>query len=191
MNYWDNRYKTGGTSGCGSIGELRDWKWGIIKKYNPELTSVIDIGCGDMRFWENQPLPKNYTGIDISETIINRNKQKYPQGDFRVSSSTKVMEITAETVFCFDMLLHIMEKDEYVKTLENCCIYSEKYIFIYTWLINPLKKWIFFETDKDSYEKYYDPILLYGTLKSKGFTCIACERNTIDPYGAMFIFKKI
>lgn len=190
MNYWDNRYKTGGTSGCGSIGELRDWKWGIIKKYHPELTSVIDIGCGDMRFWENQPLPEIYTGIDISETIIKRNQEKYPQGNFKVVSSTETMNLEADTVFCFDMLFHIMEKDEYIKTLENCCNYSKKYIFIYTWLINPLKKWIFFEAEMDSYERYYDPILLYGTIKSKGFSCIACEQNTIDLYGAMFIFTK-
>jgi ubiquinone/menaquinone biosynthesis C-methylase UbiE len=191
MNYWDNRYQTGGTSGCGSIGELRDWKWGIIKKYNPELTSVIDIGCGDMRFWDNQPLPSDYTGIDISETIIKRNKQKYPEGKFNVASSTELLPITSDSVFCLDMLFHIMEKDDYIKTLENCCIYSKKYIFIYTWLINPLKKWIFFEKEKDSYERYYDPILLQGITTSKGFSCIAREQNTIDKYGAMFIFKKL
>ena len=190
MNYWDNRYKTGGTSGCGSIGALRDWKWEIIKKYNPELTSVIDIGCGDMRFWEKQSLPADYTGIDISETIIERNKKKYPQGKFKVMSSAELIEFTAETVFCFDVLFHIMDFDEYIKTLENCCKYSTNFIFVYTWLINPLKKWIFFETDRDSYERYYHPMFLYGTLESKEFSCIAREQNTIDSYGAMFIFKK-
>lgn len=190
MNYWDERYKSGGTSGCGSIGELRRWKWKIINQYCPYLTSIIDIGCGDMSFWEGTAIPRNYTGLDISQEIITRNRKKYPLATFNTISSTELLPITSDIVFCFDMLFHIMDKDDYDKTLKNCCAYAKNYIFIYTWLINPLKKWIFFETDRDSYERYYDPIILHGIIKSKGFTCIACEQNTIDKYGAMFIFKK-
>jgi len=192
MNYWDNRYKNGGTSGQGSIGELRSWKWNIIKKYNGIRESVIDIGCGDMSFWENNKLPLNYIGIDFSDVIIQKNIKKYPKSQFYTKSSASTpLHICADTVICFDMLFHIMNDSDYIQTLQNICTYSNNQIFIYTWIINPLpKKWIFFETLSDTYEKYYNPIIILKIILNNGFILKNLETNNIDKYGAMFIFEK-
>jgi len=71
-NYWEERYLNGDNSGEGSRGKHRAWKWGILNKYIPEMTDVIDVGCGDLAFMENIDVDK-YTGIDISQYIINKN----------------------------------------------------------------------------------------------------------------------
>lgn len=72
-NYWEKRYSIGGSSGKGSIGKERAWKWSIIDNYSPNIQNVIDVGCGDLSFWSNREC-KDYTGIDMSETIIEKNK---------------------------------------------------------------------------------------------------------------------
>ena len=75
--YWNKRYANGLTSGDGSIGCLKDFKWGIIDKYVGDISqkSVIDVGCGDLSFWEGKDCDE-YTGIDISNVVIEHNKEK-------------------------------------------------------------------------------------------------------------------
>ena len=60
-NYWENRYESGGTSGKGSIGQLRAWKWQVIEDYAGPVDDVIDVGCGDLSFLEGKTSEK-YTG---------------------------------------------------------------------------------------------------------------------------------
>ena len=109
--YWDQRYIDDGTSGSGSIGDYRDFKWGIIDRYAPFLQSVVDVGCGDISFWERRDCI-DYTGIDISGTIIKRNRILRPDWEFlRSNAETRIEELSKSTVFCFDMLFHIMNDE--------------------------------------------------------------------------------
>lgn len=77
FQYWENRYRKGGTSGAGSTGEYRKWKWGIIESYVGNVDDVLDVGCGDLSFWEGRDCPK-YLGLDISPTIIEKDRQLRP-----------------------------------------------------------------------------------------------------------------
>jgi 2-polyprenyl-3-methyl-5-hydroxy-6-metoxy-1,4-benzoquinol methylase len=132
LNYWEDRYQQGGVSGEGSVGKERDWKWNVIDKYIPNVESVVDVGCGDLSFWLGRKC-KDYIGIDVSETILEKNKSSHPEWRFRLASSDKFIEgIQKECVFCFDVLFHIMTEDSFVKTLHNICRYSSKYILIHT-----------------------------------------------------------
>ena len=140
-HFWDQRYLEGGTSGLGSIGKIRDFKWSVIDKYLPYLHSVVDVGCGDLSFWEGRDC-EDYTGIDISKTIIEKNKILRPDWSFICANSEKTIEgLKKEVVFCFDVLFHIMNTETYIQTLKNLCYYSKNYIFIYTWRNNPFKKY--------------------------------------------------
>lgn len=139
-NYWDQRYCKGGISGEGSIGDYRDWKWHIIKKYTDKLenlNSVIDIGCGDLSFWEGKTC-KKYIGMDVSKTIIEKNIVKKPEWTFFCNSADIRKDIKSNCVFCFDILFHIMDDNTYEKILKNVISYSQNMIFIYTWIRNPL-----------------------------------------------------
>lgn len=214
-NYWDRRYKEGGTSGKGSIGRLKAWKWNTISRYINKPENVIDVGCGDLTMWDEMDWDLNsYIGLDISETIIKRNKQRQPDFRFICTSADVYHELQGEVVLCLDLLFHIMDDDIYEKTLKNLCQYSEKWIFIYTWYRNPFLdqryKWwtrmTFFikgeysnllasfknkMTSDNIYQKYRDFSQYITQFEGYGFKLVAVERNEIDPYGAMYIFCQI
>lgn len=137
LNYWENHYKTGGRSTEGTINESREWKLDVLQEYGlNHNVSVIDIGCGDMEFWQTYRL-KQYTGIDISPSIIINNKKKYPRYNFYCNNSSNALNISADYVICFDVLFHIMDTTQYIMTLLNLKYYTQKKLFIYTWQKNP------------------------------------------------------
>lgn len=204
-SYWDSRYRAGGTSGPGSIGSLREWKWSVLEKQGGPLQNVIDVGCGDLSFWDGRDCD-HYTGIDISPTIQRRNKIARPYWKFATRSADQLIPgLEADTVLCLDMLFHIMDDSTYRKILENLCHYSTNQIFIYTWINNPfttlraklravrlnhtLKPLIDSTTD-GKYQKYRDFLTYLPVFQNNGFLLIANEQTEINPYGAMFIFQK-
>jgi len=205
-DYWENRYRTGGTSGEGSIGRGREWKWKIIDNYVPNIQSVIDVGCGDLSFWSGRECV-DYTGIDISETILKRNKSLHPEWNFIHSSSDEFIEnLRKENVFCFDILFHIINEKIFLKTLTNLCQYSSKYIFIHTWKNNPFSrlgalrrilkkpdykttKYIFFPAKTDMNYQHFRLLTDYlNIFKKHGFELLA-EHDNPNHEGCMYILK--
>jgi SAM-dependent methyltransferase len=78
--YWDDRYQGGRSSGVGSEGDEAEWKRALIEFVieTYEIESILDLGCGDGQLMfpilkERQDL--KYTGVDISEFIINKNRE--------------------------------------------------------------------------------------------------------------------
>ena len=191
MNYWDKRYESGGTSGCGSVGQLRDIKWCWIQMFVDPVTDVIDVGCGDLSFWDGKQLPAGYIGIDGSEVIIKKNKIQHPENIFYHAQSSEPLGLVAPVVFCFDMLFHIMDDDIYWKTVQNLCTMSSEYIFIYTWMINPLRKFGVLTKTKGEYECYRDPTKMCSTIQSNGFYLVEVARNKgTDKFGVMLLFRR-
>jgi len=141
--YWNWHYKSGKSSGFGDIHDSRSWKMKILFDCGLHTDkSIIDVGCGDMVFWENLHLT-DYTGIDISSYQIERNKEKYPNYKFYCANSSQYINLPkSDIVICFDMLFHIMNDDEYIWTLLNLTTYSKNKLFIYTWGDNPFKSFI-------------------------------------------------
>jgi hypothetical protein len=147
--FWNRRYERAGISGKGSRGKERLWRWNLIDKYISDLSEVIDVGCGDLAFWKGRSCP-DYLGIDISNTIIERNKQLKPDWKFiNASSDLRIEGLKKDNVFCLGLLFHLLNEGEYIKTIENLCYYSKKNIVIYTWVKNPLFPYI-----EDHYQKY-------------------------------------
>jgi len=211
--YWDQRYIDDGTSGAGSIGDYRDFKWSIIDKHVSYLQSVVDVGCGDISFWENRDC-ENYTGIDFSKTIVERNRILRPDWEFICSNAeTRIEKLSKNTVFCFDVLFHIMNDKTYLKTLENLTEYSRNHIFIYTWINNPfrkkrlmkrlytaviklkpfrvvelVKKILSKNEDSDGKYQYFRPLERdLGLFEEKGYELVEIVRHP-DKIGAMYVF---
>lgn len=213
VSYWETRYKKGGTSGSGSIGKLRDWKWSVIQQFVGEIQSVIDVGCGDLSFWAGKPLPKFYLGIDFSETIIKKNREQWSENRFVCSSADKYVEETpkAHTVFCLDVLFHIMDDSVYVNVISNLTKYAEKWIFVYTWRTNPFDnlklrlnsaalsvshgrlldalKRMEDKTSDGLYEKYRDFKMFEPLFEKAGFALISQEQESTNKFGSMYVFK--
>jgi SAM-dependent methyltransferase len=69
--YWERRYRRGGTSGPGSYGALAEYKADFINRFVAEhgVSSVIEFGCGDGAQAALFGLPA-YTGVDVSATAV-------------------------------------------------------------------------------------------------------------------------
>lgn len=211
--YWENRYKRGGTSGRGSIGELGKWKWEVIEKFAKPTDDLIDVGCGDLSFWTGRDFPGRYTGIDVSQTIIERNRKSRPNLKFLCSSADELVDIgTAGIVFCLDVLFHIMDDQIYEKTLSNLTKYSSDWIFIYTWSKSPFSGFgarvqkVRYDlvrgrirnalsqfndiTSDGRYQRHRKLDVYFPIFERAGFELKAEERKEqLDEYGSFYVFR--
>jgi hypothetical protein len=208
IDSWDSHYQKGGDSGPGSTGSVRDFKWEAISKYS-DASDVIDVGCGDLQAWEGRDC-KKYLGLDISPAIIERNKRVRPNWKFELITPGQRTLARADTVLCLEVLFHILDEETFVDTLESLCVYSTKWIFVYTWKENPFDKWSVREQairylarrghfskalrmavrhDTDGvFQKYRDFTKYLPIFTRAGFELLATELR-YSP-GAMYIFRK-
>jgi len=188
--FWETRYSLGYDSGEGSAGVEADWKWKMIIEFMPRITSVIDVGCGDLRFWKAGPKPDRYVGIDISETIIEKNR-RIPERNhkfFCAPAEKRIYGLKAPFVFCIDLLFHIMDDNRYEAILENLCHYSSRFIFIHTWIDN-------FFGDRDrgpftdgkhmTFRRFED---YFPIFDRNGFSNPLIKRNP-NGIGALYLFQ--
>lgn len=121
--FWNNRYETDPAlgSGIGSRNENKEYKARIIKSLIDEFqsNSVLDVGCGDLEIVKNLPF-KEYTGIDISETIIEKNKKIKPVWSFLCGNFLDLKQnLEADMVLCFDVLIHQHNYPDYVEFVKS------------------------------------------------------------------------
>jgi hypothetical protein len=178
--YWNNRYHKG-SSGPGSVGAYRDWKWSAITKY-ADPQDVIDVGCGDLIFWQGRNC-KNYVGIDFSNVVINKAWALRPEWHFICQNASEFIEdLKAEVVLCIALLFHIMDNTEYSQILENLCRYSTNWIFINGWVKNPIR------TNKQ--HQIYRPLEeKFGVFFNHNFELVNVE-VCFDQVNAMYVFRR-
>jgi 2-polyprenyl-3-methyl-5-hydroxy-6-metoxy-1,4-benzoquinol methylase len=140
MSDWDRHYKEGGVSGdpsdyARSIKQRQD----IIRRYIGSVgNTVLDLGCGDLQFWDGYSLGSWYTGVDISETIIHHNQTQFPQANFKVNNIADYQGEHVDVVLCADVLFHIIDDLEYIAILKNISAHAKRRVIIKTWSANPL-----------------------------------------------------
>jgi hypothetical protein len=137
--WWQNWYTGGGTSGPGSYGILAEFKAEIVNQFIKEhnINSVIEFGCGD----GNQLSYMNYRqylGLDVTRAALDRCMAR-----FRDDQSKSFMfydpqyfvnkgSLNADLVVCFDVLYHITDENDLVKTLADIFSCTQKYVILYT-----------------------------------------------------------
>jgi hypothetical protein len=69
--YWERRYRAGGTSGSGSYGSNARAKADVVNRVVREhdVASVVEFGCGDGNQLSLLDVP-SYIGLDVSPTAI-------------------------------------------------------------------------------------------------------------------------
>jgi len=208
---WESHYKAGGAS-TGTLIPIDltsdyAWRYSIIQKYAGVVDHVVDVGCGDLLFWNGRDCC-TYTGIDISQSIIEKNRSVRPSWVFHAASADARLPVSGNIVLCFDMLFHILSE----MILENLGYYSKQWIFVYTWCENPWNSWrsrilgamvrlkkgriqdawtmLIQGMDTDGiYQKYRDFLGYIPILEMAGFDLIAIERPPNNPAG-MYVFRK-
>jgi ubiquinone/menaquinone biosynthesis C-methylase UbiE len=178
--YWNNRYHKG-SSGPGSFGAYRNWKWSVITTYvDPQ--DVIDVGCGDLLFWEGKNCTC-YVGIDFSDYVIKKARALRPEWRFICRNASEFIEgLKAEVVLCIALLFHVMDKEEYLQILENLCRYSSKWIFINCWVKNPLRS-------RKQHQIYRALEEDFGVFFNHNFELVNVE-VCFDQINAMYVFRK-
>ena len=114
--YWDYRYRSNPElgSGAGSRGEVLAWKRKLVRMFHARYQpgSILDVGCGDLALGSCLP-PAGYTGIDVAPSIIERNRERYPDRRFLDGDFLALEIMPAEFVMCFDVLIHQRKRETY------------------------------------------------------------------------------
>lgn len=143
-NYWNNRYLSGETSGEGSYGILAQFKADVINDIidNNDFNTFVEFGCGDGNQLSLMKY-KKYIGFDIADSAIKICKDKFNKDinkEFHcyVPENIKSYNIgKADMVVCLDVLYHIINEEDFVKTLDGIFNISDNYIVIYTIIKEP------------------------------------------------------
>lgn len=136
VEYWEQRYREGRTSGNGSYGQLADFKANVINELisTEKIRTVLELGCGD----GNQLAKINaerYCGVDVSATVIDKCREV-----FKNDSTKSFCTLTdfdrdprsADLTLSLDVLYHLVEDrifEDYLHKLfdsanTHCIIYS-------------------------------------------------------------------
>jgi len=108
----------------------------VFAKYN--IKSILDIPCGDFNWMKEVDLTGiEYIGADIVPTLIEENKIKYPEVDFRTLDITKNDLPKVDLIFVRDCLGHLSNNNVF-KALEKIKASGSKYL-----LTTSFTKWNF------------------------------------------------
>lgn len=144
--FWEKHYQNNGTSGTGSYNRLASFKAEFLNKWliDHQVKNVIELGCGDgnqlsMIHYDN------YTGVDVSETIIKKNKERFTNDNNKAFyvryPKESYMNKKYQLSISMDVIFHLLEEDiyeEYMKDLFEC---SEEYVIIYSSNHEEFTKW--------------------------------------------------
>jgi len=159
-SFWDKRYKKEPNlgSGKGSRSYLAEKKLEIIQECinNDQIENILDQGCGDL-YWIKNLNVSNYTGLDFSQVVIEKNRELKPEWNFKVFdfSEEKLVEET-DLVLCLDVLLHQSSFEKYNVVLDNALGAFKKTLLVSGWRYEPSKHGptvYFYETIFDSMNK--------------------------------------
>lgn len=135
--YWDDRLSRYGESlkGAGDEGKSdqdnireyeRDEK--IFSEYIQSLgldmqnISVLDIGCGTGFYADilNRMGVKNYTGIDITDTLFEKHEKRLPHYEFiKKDFTTQKHDGSYDLIIMIEVLEHIVNDDKLTFCMEN------------------------------------------------------------------------
>lgn len=109
--YWDARYRAGGTSGVGSYGRLADYKAALINGVIAlnGIAHVADFGCGDGNLL-SMLRPPAYTGLDVSDTVLDRCRQRFPAHAFLPFLRAAELR-PADLCLSIDVIYHLIEPE--------------------------------------------------------------------------------
>jgi hypothetical protein len=144
VDYWEENYSNGGTSGKGSYGVLAQFKGDVINQFinEKQIHTVIEFGCGDGNQLKYMNYP-SYLGMDISPTsidICSKMFEKDKTKSFLLYSPKYFINngyFKCDLVVCLDVLYHITNEDDFWKTLDDIFSCKSFFIILYTRITKP------------------------------------------------------
>ncbi len=94
----------------------------LFNRYIEKNDCVLDLGCGNGRFYELIKDRTNYFGIDNSEELISLARKRYPEADFKKGDALNIPfpDNYFNKVFSVSVLHHFPSKDLREDFLKEC-----------------------------------------------------------------------
>jgi SAM-dependent methyltransferase len=134
-DYWERRYREGGTSGAGSYGEHALYKSTVVNQYieNYRVESALEFGCGDGNQLGLLNIPR-YTGLDISSKAVERCRDAYAADaskEFAIYDPRAPLDLGQyDMTFSLEVLMHVINEDDFVSTLDGMFAHSSRLVII-------------------------------------------------------------
>jgi hypothetical protein len=130
--YWDTRYRGGGTAGAGSTGNLARFKAGVVNGFVAAnaIHSVIDMGCGDGSQLEWLEPPADYIGVDPSPAALALCAARFPERRF-VSPEALPDLPRAELTMSLDVIYHLVEDTVFAAAMRALFDKATRFVVIY------------------------------------------------------------
>jgi hypothetical protein len=133
--YWERRYRAGGTSGAGSYNRLAEFKASFLNDFvaRNHISSVIEFGSGDGSQLELAAYPP-YVGVDISKTVVAvaRKRFSYEPSKTFYHSSELPPGIKADLSLSLDVIYHLIEDETFERYMYDLFGASSRYVIIYS-----------------------------------------------------------
>jgi len=142
--FWDRHYRIGGSSGPGSIGELRTYKAMFVNEFvvRYDIQRIVEFGCGNGDQLQEARYPE-YVGLDVSEAIVKQVSSRYEDDkskSFFVYRPNGFLDnlglFRAQLTLSMDVIFHLVEEDNYRKYLGHLFSASTRWVIIYSSNIN-------------------------------------------------------
>jgi len=137
--YWEDRYKAGGTSGAGSYGHRAMVKAQVVNTLLQVLriNSVVELGCGDGAQLKRMHYRK-YVGVDVSRTIVERVRQEFRKdvtksfvlNDGSPSALAKVNALRADMSVSLEVIFHLTEEAVLGQYLASLFTIARRFVLI-------------------------------------------------------------
>jgi hypothetical protein len=130
--YWDSRYRAGGTAGMGSVGRLARFKAAMINRFIADnaITSVIDLGCGDASQLALLECPADYVGVDVSPAALACCAARFPGRRFIQPEKLRTIS-PADLTMALDVIYHLIEDSVFAATLSTLFAWATRFVVIY------------------------------------------------------------
>lgn len=130
--YWERRYREGGSSGAGSYGRLAQFKADFVNALitRHRIASVLDLGCGDGNLLSLLDLP-DYVGADVSPTALAECSACFPQHRF-VPYAAVARLPPAELAMSLDVIYHLVEDAVFTDYITTLFGHATRFVLIYS-----------------------------------------------------------
>lgn len=93
--------------------------------------TLLDVGCGDLSWMQHLPIEADYIGIDVVDTVIERNREIFerPGRRFAVLDATIDELPEADVVLCREVLFHL-SFDDIHRLLRNVLSKNRRWLIL-------------------------------------------------------------
>lgn len=120
---------SGQGSSLASTGSLRQVLPSLLVELKAE--TLLDVGCGDFSWMQHLAAEVDYIGIDVVETVIEKNRELFERPGRRFSALDATVDDLpdADVVLCREVLFHLSFEDIH-KLLRNLLSKNRRWLIL-------------------------------------------------------------